>query len=81
MARRKSAVLLAFSKLMGAHNAGERIAVGDAKAGEPQGHRRRDEFFGMRGAAQKREIRRRREFGVARRHAKRHGDESAKSHA
>ena len=51
---------------MGAHHAGERIAIGDANPGKPEPRRLRDQFLGMRGAAQKRKIGRRREFGEAR---------------
>ena len=48
---------------MRAHDAGERVAVGDADPGEAQLGRARDQFLGMRSAAQKRKIRRRRELG------------------
>ena len=37
---------------MAAHDAGERVAVGDRKAGEAEHGGRRGELFGMRGAAQ-----------------------------
>ena len=58
---------------MGAHDAGERIAIGDADSRKPKLRRLGDQFFGMRSAAQKRKIRRRREFGKARLGAD-HGD-------
>ena len=54
---------------MRAHDAGERVAIGDADPGEAQLGRARDEFLGVRSAAQKRKIRRRRELGEARREA------------
>ena len=50
---------------MGAHDPGERIAVGDAEPGEAEPRRLGDQLLGMRGPAQKREIRRRRQFGEA----------------
>ena len=49
-----------------AHDAGERVAVGDSDPGEPQFRRSRDHLLRMRGPAQKREIRRRRQLGEAR---------------
>src|SRR4051812_13331402 len=49
---------------MAAHNAGERIAVGDREAGETQNRSRRGELFGMRGAAQKRKIRSCEKLGI-----------------
>ena len=51
---------------MGAHDFGERIPVGDPDPGEPKFGRPRHHLLGMRGSAQKREIRRRREFREAR---------------
>ena len=50
---------------MGAHHAGERIAVGDADPGKPERGGARDQLLRMRRAAQEREIRRRRQLGVA----------------
>ena len=47
---------------MRAHDAGERIAVGDPDPGEPEPGCARDHFLGMRGPAQEGEIGRRREF-------------------
>ena len=46
-----------------AHDAGERVAVGDADAVEPQRDRLRDKLFGVRGATQEREVRGDAEFG------------------
>lgn len=54
----------------GAHDARERIAVGDADPAMAERQSRRRYLFGMRGAAQKGEVGRRRQFGVA---GRRHG--------
>ena len=55
--------LILAREQMGAHHAGERIAVGDADALEPEFIGALDIFLRMRGATQKGEIRRHREFG------------------
>ena len=70
MARRKPPACCSSCETMRAHDAGQRIAIGDPDAGEPLRHRRRDKFFRVRGAAQKGEIRRRRQLGVAMRNAR-----------
>ena len=54
---------------MRAHHAGERVAVGDADPGKPERGGARDQLLRMRRAAQEREIRRRRQLGVAAREA------------
>jgi hypothetical protein len=54
---------------MRAHHAGERIAVGDADPGKPERGGARDQLLRVRRAAQEREIRRRRQLGVAARKA------------
>ena len=56
---------------MGAHDARDGIAVGDPHARKAQRHRLRDDLLGVRGAAQEREIRRRRKLCVTHAHAKR----------
>ncbi len=60
----RSAVLARID--MRPDDAGERVAIGDPNSIEPQFGGARNKLFGMRSAAQKREIRRRREFGEAR---------------
>ena len=50
---------------MGAHDAGERVAVGDADRSEAEGRRLLHNLLGMRGAAQEREVRRGDELGEA----------------
>ncbi len=49
-----------------AHDAGERVAVGDPDPGEPKLGGARDHFLGMRGSVQKRKIRHRGQFGEPR---------------
>ena len=49
-----------------AHDAGERVAVGDPDPGKPELGGARDHLLGMRGSAQKRKIRHRRQFGEPR---------------
>ena len=51
---------------MRAHDAGEGVAVGDPDPRKPELRRPRHHLLGMRGPAQEREIRRRRQFGEAR---------------
>ena len=48
---------------MGAHDAGERVAVGDADGREAEGSRLLHDLRGVRGAAQEREVRRGDELG------------------
>jgi len=48
------------------HDPRERVAIGDPDPRQAQSRRARHEFLRMRGAAKKRKIRRRREFGEAR---------------
>ena len=57
--------LVDLEKGEGAHDAGDRIAVGDPNADMLERQRLRDEFLRVRRAAQKGEIRRRRKLGVA----------------
>ena len=49
-----------------AHDAGERVAIGDADPRQTEFGGARDELFRVRSAAKERKIRRRREFGEAR---------------
>ena len=51
---------------MRAHDARERVAIRDPDCGKPQLGRARDHLLGMRGPAQKRKIRHRRELGEPR---------------
>ena len=50
---------------MRAHDAGERVAVGDPDPGKPQFGRPRDHLLRMRGPAQEGEVRHRRKLGEA----------------
>ena len=59
-------LLLALDQ-MGAHHAGDRVAVAEPEAGEPDMRRLQHQLLGMRGAAQEREIRGDGEFEVGRR--------------
>jgi hypothetical protein len=61
-------LLFAFDE-MGAHDAGDRIAVAQPDAGKPDMRSLQHQLLGMRGAAQEREIRGDGEFEIARHHA------------
>ena len=65
-ARRAHRLRVLARKNMRAHDAGERVAIRDPDSREPKFGGARDHLLGMRGPAQKRKIRHRRQFGELR---------------